>query len=407
VNAAAGEEAEEGEEAEVGEEAEGSEGEGASSEGEAPEAIESDASAHDDVRFSIVSANYRSLTAEIHGTKSGKAAADLLKGPDLTILESPSIIFTTFDRTKATLKHSARLQKVTTQFRIAEKLFSKHGGEQGELPVLFAFSVSTPWDLAAAQHTVLTQGWFLHPPFTAHNHLDDYSAYIVCASLSADDSATRNENLDAQKTAGRKTAGYPREADWTSAFGPSPRQLQPLPSGSGFTLEQQLATRFLFDNALLSDVVWVMGNNSGLNTHIAVTALAMNMKPMLLVDDDFRDKIEIVLQAAADLRDFDEMWRLYKDPACIFTIVALANAAVPDSESDPVNLRRICFPPRDFTTIDAVGFTNAAYGQDYEVKESLHKTADGKEIGLGVFTKTDFKKGDLAFEVFNCIFLLL
>ena len=113
------------------------------------------------------------------------------------------------------------------------------------------------------------------------------------------------------------------------------------------------------------------------------------------------------MQAAADLRDFDEMWRLYKDPACIFTIVALANAAVPDSESDPVNLRRICFPPRDFTTIDAVGFTNAAYGQDYEVKESLHKTADGKEIGLGVFTKTDFKKGDLAFEVFNCIFLLL
>ena len=153
--------------------------------------------------------------------------------------------------------------------------------------------------------------------------------------------------------------------------------------------------------------MWVMGNSRRMNTQIAVTAVAMNMKPMLLVDDCDRDKVEIVLQAAADLRDSDVMWRRFKDPACIFTIVALANAAIPNSESDPASLRGVHRVAKDFTTVDVIGFTNAAYGDEYEVKQSQHKTADGKEIGLGVFTKTNFDKGDMAFTVFNFIYLLL
>jgi hypothetical protein len=384
------------------EEDKGDENEGEGAEGDAPVLSEDD---DDEVRFALVTADYKKLIALVHGSKPGKAV-NLLLGPDVKVLQSPSIIFTTIDRTRSELSYTTRLQRFASQFRIAEKLFQKHGGEQGDLPPLFAFSVATPWDMAAAQHTVLTKNWFLHAPYSAHDPLTDKSSYIICASLTPDQSATRNEVLDREKTAGRQGVGYPNEADWTLAFGPSTRQLQPLPAGSGFTMAEQLATRFLFDSTLLGEVVWVMGNSS-MNTHIAVAAVAMNMKPMLLLDDDDRDKIEIVLQAAADLRDSDEMWRMYKDPACIFTIVALANAAVPDSESDPANLRQLHRPPRDFTTVDAVGFTNTAYIQDYEVKESQHKTADGKEIGLGVFTKTDFKKGDMAFEVFNCIFLLL
>jgi hypothetical protein len=262
--------------------------------------------------------------------------------------------------------------------------------------------MSTPWDMAAVQHTAITRSWFLHPPFTAHDPLKDISAYIVCASLSADESATRNEALDRNKEQGRATKGYPNEADWFSAFGPSTRQLNPLQAGSGFNLEEQLAVRFLFDNALLGDVVWVMGNHAQLNVTISSAALAQNMKPMLLVDDDIRDKIEIVLQAAASLRDYDEMWREYKDPACVYTIIALAKAAVPDSESDPTNIRKMHFPPIDCSSVNAVDFTNTQF-PNFVVKASCHKTMDDKEIGLGVFTTKDFKKGDHAFKVFNYI----
>jgi hypothetical protein len=253
--------------------------------------------------------------------------------------------------------------------------------------------------MAAAQHTVLTKNWFLHAPYSAHDPLTDKSTYIICASLTPDQSATRNDVLDRQKTQGRATKGYPNEADWTLAFGPSTRQLQPLQEGSDFSMAEQLATRFLFESTLLGGVVWVMGNIGSMNKHIAMTAVAMNMKPMLLLEDDDRDKIEIVLQAAADLRDYDDMWRQFKDPACIFTIVALAKAAIPGFESDPVNLRSVCVPARDFTTIDPITYVNSYYGQDYEVKESLHKTADGKAIGLGVFTKRSFEKGEHAFRV--------
>jgi hypothetical protein len=43
---------------------------------------------------------------------------------------------------------------------------------------------------------------------------------------------------------------------------------------------------------------------------------------------------------------------------------------------------------------------------DYELKTSCYTTIDAKSIGLGVFTLKDFKKGDMAFKIFQTYFIL-
>jgi hypothetical protein len=338
--------------------------------------------------------SYRQLLTRLHGK-----AKELLES-DLSFLENPSVVFSTIERTKSTLAHSARLQKVALQFRVAEKLFKKHGGDKSELPCLFAFSVTTPWDMAAVQNTVLSHAWFLDDPFTAHDPTTDTCTYIVCAVVKEGDLTKRGSVLQDKLSEKGST-----NAEWSMAFGKSVRHLTPL-HGS-FSMAEQLATRFIQATSVAGEIVWVMGVEPKLNAHIALAAVALQRRPMLLVEEDDLEKMETLMSATVALTLFVDMWSDYKDPARVFTIVGLAKESTPDTESDPKSLRMVQIQPLDLVKKQVSALTYVAENYpDYELKASCYTTIDKKSIGLGVFTLKDFKKGDMAFKVFQTYFIL-
>jgi hypothetical protein len=146
--------------------------------------------------------------------------------------------------------------------------------------------------MAAVQNTVLGRGWFLDDPFTAHDPMNDKCTYVVCAVLKEDHLAKRNTVLQDKLPNKGST-----DAEWSVTFGESVRHLTPL-RNSSFSLAQQLAARFLQATSVGGEIVWVMGVEPKLNAHIAVAAVALEMKPMLLVEKKFVDQTTTLLKAA-------------------------------------------------------------------------------------------------------------
>ena len=123
--------------------------------------------------------------------------------------------------------------------------------------------------------------------------------------------------------------------------------------------------------------MWVMGVQAKLNVHIAVAAVALEMKPMLLVEEDLVDQTETQMKAAVALTSFVDMWVDYKDPVRVFTIVRLAKKSDQSTGSDPKSLYNIQVQPLDLVVaqVSAPTFFAENY-PDYELKESCYTTLD-------------------------------
>jgi hypothetical protein len=152
--------------------------------------------------------------------------------------------------------------------------------------------------------------------------------------------------------------------------------------------------------------MWVLGMDKHLATLCAVSAVALGRKPLLFMDEnELASKASEMLLFAEGIKT-STMMSTFDEPVRVFTTIQLARE-VSDrddlrffqrlllSETEPVTAEKVLeeggpliWIERDFP--------------EYLVTESAHRTSTGALIGLGVFAKQAFKKGDAAFAVQQC-----
>jgi hypothetical protein len=300
------------------------------------------------------------------------------------------------------LANTARVQKTGVYVRVAESLYKQFGDENGKVGCLFAFSTGTAWDMAAVCQSLLQKNWYLADPYRASD-ANDKSAYIVVATKTADDMVaiqSRNKNIQAAdfRIGAMKDALHWKQMFGMSACQVSPKEVAPV----GFSLKALLATRFIQSMTLPGTVMWMLGMDKHLATLCAVSAVALGRKPLLFMDEsELTSKASDMLLLAEGMKA-STMMSTFDEPVRVFTATQLAREVFDRDDITITKLLKSETVPVNAEKVQEEGGPLAWIARDYPdylVMDSAHRTSTGAPIGLGVFAKKSFKKGEKAFAV--------
>jgi hypothetical protein len=293
------------------------------------------------------------------------------------------------------------MQKASMYARIAESIYKQYAqpGAEGKESCVFAFSTGTPWDMCAVCQALLHKNWYLTDPYRASD-ANDKSSYIVVATRTADDmAAIRSRN----KTVQADMAAMKDVLHWNQMFGMSACQLSPsCVAPAGFSLKALLATRFIQSMTLPGSVMWVLGMDKHLATLCAVSAVALGRKPLLFMDEsELTSKASDMLLLAEGMKA-STMMSTFDEPVRVFTATQLAREVFDRDDITITKLLKSETVPVNAEKVQEEGGPLAWIARDYPdylVMDSAHRTSTGAPIGLGVFAKKSFKKGEKAFAV--------
>jgi hypothetical protein len=312
---------------------------------------------------------------------------------------NPVLVFTTLQATSHQLASTARVQKASVYVRIAESLYKQYGAEDGKERCVFAFSTATAWDMVAVSQSLLQKNWYLGDPYRASN-VADKTSYIVVATRTADEMAAIHSKHKNQSMTDSAVKAF---AHWFQLFGASACHLTPGEvRPEGFSLKALLATRFIQSMTLPGTVMWMLGMDKHLATLCAVSAVALGRKPLLFMDEsELTSKASDMLLLAEGMKA-STMMSTFDEPVRVFTATQLAREVFDRDDITITKLLKSETVPVNAEKVQEEGGPLAWIARDYPdylVMDSAHRTSTGAPIGLGVFAKKSFKKGEKAFAV--------